>query len=212
MKKYTVVFLLLSLLMALPAHAQSDLYSDAMRKKVEIYQRDMGRIESWLNHIHTMVAKFTQVAPNGERSTGTFYLSRPGKLRWEYDPPSPITIIAKGNVLTYYDKELEQVSYVSLDDTLANFLTRREINFADKDITITAFTKDNTDTAVTIAKSSNKDEGSLTLVFDSKSNELQRMEVTDATGKETKIYFDTIVLDVPLDEKLFTLPKFRGKK
>ncbi len=194
------------------ATAQSDLYGDGMRKKVAIYQRDMARIEESLNRITTMVSTFTQIAANGERSTGVFYLSRPGKLRWEYKEPTPLQIIAKGNVLVYYDVELDQVSHVSLDDTLASFLTREDIRFDDKDITVQGFTRNEQEIAITIVKKASPDEGALTLVFGSTTLEMQRMEVLDATNNRTQIFFESGVYGVPVDEKLFVLPKFRGAK
>lgn len=204
------VALLTPLFKAPAALAESELFGEEMRKKVAIYQRDMARIENKLNEITTMVSTFTQIAPNGERSTGVFYLSRPGRLRWEYKEPTPLQIIAKGSVLVYFDVELDQVSHVSLDDTLANFLTREKIRFDDEDIAIQGFTRDNSEVAVTVAKKQVPEEGQLTLVFGSTSLEMQRMEVVDSTGNRTQIFFESSVYGVPVDEKLFVLPKFRG--
>jgi outer membrane lipoprotein-sorting protein len=194
------------------AIAEDSLYADSMQNKVNIYQQDMARIESALNAITTMVSSFSQVASNGEASSGTFYLSRPGKLRWEYIEPSPIRIITKGKMLVYYDVELDQVSHVSIDDVLASFLTRETIRFNDEDILVTGFTKDAAEIAVTIVSKEKPEESSLTMAFGSTSYELQRLEVVDATQKRTQIFFESSVMGVPIDEKFFTLPKFTGSR
>lgn len=200
----------IAMMTAQTANAQNAPNS-TLQKQFDIYQQDMARIEKRLNEVSTMVSTFTQIAANGERSTGVFYLSRPGKLRWEYKEPTPLQIIAKGSMLVYFDVELDQVSHVSLDDTLANFLTREQIDFSDEDIQIQGFNKSESEIAVTIAKKNAVEEGTLTLAFGSTSLELARMEVTDAAGNRTSIFFESSVYGVPVEDKLFILPKFRGK-
>ena len=181
------------------------------QKEIEIYQRDIATIEHYLNKITTLVSSFTQIDSENNVSQGTFYLSRPGKLRWEYFPPSPILIIAKGSMLTYYDSELDQVSHISLDDNLSGFLTQKVISFSDENIKIISYFKDDKEISITIAQKDKEEEGQLTLVFSSDSFELTKMKILDAIGKETKVSFDTIVYDKPLDSQLFSLPKIRKK-
>lgn len=182
------------------------------REEVSTYRNDMQRIEDYLNRINTLVSNFTQVDTDGVRSDGTFYLSRPGKLRWEYFPPSPVLIIAKGSLLTYYDKELDQVSYISLDESLSGFLTRQHISFASDDIKILRFEKENNRISVTIAQKKSEEEGELTLTFREDVIELLGMSVLDAIGKRTDITFTTVVYDKPLEDKLFVLTKAQRKK
>src|SRR5262249_37609976 len=65
---------------------------------------DIARVEAYLNALRTMQAHFLQVAENGATAQGQFYLSRPGKLRLEYDPPVPILMISEGrDFLIHYD-------------------------------------------------------------------------------------------------------------
>ena len=103
---------------------------------------EIKKIENYLNKIITMSADFTQVDPDGNISTGIFYLKRPGKLRWQYNEPNIITIIANGTLITHYDEELDQVSHVSAGDSLLTFLTRLKIQFT-KDIAVKKFKKAN---------------------------------------------------------------------
>ncbi len=207
---YVLLLMVFSVSVFVNAKARAADSEDDIAKKTAIYQQDMARIEGQLNSIDTMVSTFTQIAANGETSTGVFYLSRPGKLRWEYKEPTPLQIIAKGNMLVYFDVELDQVSHVLLDDTLASFLTREHIRFDDDDILIEAFNKTESEIAITIAKKDAPSEGMLTLAFGSTSLEFQRMEVVDATGSRTSIFFESSVYGVPIEDKMFILPKFRG--
>ncbi|MDP7602638.1 MAG: outer membrane lipoprotein carrier protein LolA, partial [Alphaproteobacteria bacterium] len=69
-------------------------------------QAEIGRVERYLNGTVTLQARFSQIAPDGEVSEGTFYLRRPGRLRFEYDPPNPVLVMADGVWLIYHDREL----------------------------------------------------------------------------------------------------------
>ena len=73
-------------------------------------QADVGRAEQYLNAITTLQAKFLQIGPRGEIAEGVFYLARPGKLRFEYNPPAPALIVADGFRLVFYDRDLDQVT------------------------------------------------------------------------------------------------------
>lgn len=68
---------------------------------------ELKRVENYLNSISTIVADFTQVAPDGTLASGKFYLKRPGKMRWQYEPPTPVLIILNDWHFIYYDYELE---------------------------------------------------------------------------------------------------------
>ncbi|MBY0431339.1 MAG: outer membrane lipoprotein carrier protein LolA, partial [Rhodospirillales bacterium] len=78
---------------------------------------DVQRVEDYLNGITTLQARFLQASPNGATAEGTAYISRPGKMRLAYDPPSPILVVADGRMLVYYDSELKETSYAPLDST-----------------------------------------------------------------------------------------------
>ena len=91
------------------------------------YAKDISAIEYYLNNIKNISAKFNQITSSGAISSGKFYLSRPGKMRVEYDDQPPIVIIVNKAVLTYYDKELDEESNLRTNNTPASFLTRKNI-------------------------------------------------------------------------------------
>ena len=92
------------------------------------------KIEAHLSKLKTMTANFTQESPDGTVSTGKFFLKRPKKMRWQYNPPTPILMVTRGDFLTYYDYELNQVSDIPVD--LLNILSRQNLRFNDADIIV----------------------------------------------------------------------------
>jgi outer membrane lipoprotein-sorting protein len=162
----------------------------------------IARIEAYLNAISTMRASFLQIASTGELARGTFYLRRPGRLRIEYAPPSPVLIVADGHRLTYYDKELETANVAPIDDTLAGFLARERISF-DGDVTITAFARDRGTARITVARRAEPEGGSLTLVFDDSPIRLRQWDVTDPQGVRTRVALEAPEFGTALADSLF---------
>lgn len=169
--------------------------------------------EEYLNGIKTVVSEFIQEAPSGDVSTGTFFLSRPGKLRWQYNPPVPILIVGNKGTITYYDAELDEVSYVKEQETLASFLTRKEIKFSG-DIDVVATESTDRVLRITLALKDKKDEGTMTLVFEEAPFLLRKIEIADAANNRTSINLNNPQFGVAIDDKLFTFknPRFNKKR
>lgn len=175
-------------------------------------KQDIKAVEDYLNNITTLTATFTQMDSEGQMARGTFYLARPGRLRWDYESPSPILIIAKGSLLAYYDKELEQISHVNLDGDLSVFLTKKVISFSDEGLEITKFDKKNNEISITMIQKNKPENGKLTLIFKADKIELERMLMLDAVGKTTTVSFSERVYDKSLEDKLFAFPHVERKK
>lgn len=180
-------------LLALPAQA-TDLSAQD--------KADVARVEAYLNTIRTAESRFTQFASNGEVSTGDFHLQRPGKLRFEYDPPVPILIVATGSDLIYFEKELEQVSYIPVGRTPLGFLLAPTVAFG-KDITVDRVQRQPGALAITGHDTKRPEEGAVTLVFTEQPFELRQWIVRDTQGKSTTISLEGLRTGVTLDPKLF---------
>lgn len=168
--------------------------------------------EEYLNDIKTLTSEFIQEAPSGDVSTGTFFLSRPGKLRWQYNPPVPILIVVNKGSVAYYDAELDETTYLSDKETLTSFLTRPEIKFSD--VEIVNAESENKALRITFALKEKPDEGSMTLVFEEAPFLLRKIEITDATKNTTKINLNNPQMGVAIDDKLFTFknPRYNKKR
>jgi outer membrane lipoprotein-sorting protein len=166
-------------------------------------QAELALIEDYLNSIRTVLSGFSQYSSNGGRAEGTLYLSRPGKLRVEYQPPVPVLVIADGTFLIYYDRNLEQVSYIPLGSTPASILLDKQISLSDDKVTVTGFERSDDQTLISLVRTDNPGEGSITLAFGQRPLALQQWSVTDAQGIVTVVSLVAPRFDVELDRKLF---------
>src|SRR3546814_19825183 len=90
----------------------------------------VARVERYLNDIQTLQGRFVQVSSNGAYAEGDIYLDRPGSLRFDYDPPSPVLIIANGMSMLSYDDELKGANCLTRWVTPRGFLTHEGSRFA----------------------------------------------------------------------------------
>ena len=164
---------------------------------------EVNRIERYLNSMTTVQARFLQASSNGQLAEGNLYISRPGQLRIEYDPPVPVLIVTSGSWLVYYDKELQQVSHIPLRSTPASILTRPDISLLGGDLILTDFESKAGTLRVTLVQASDPYSGRVSLVFDENPMALRKWTVIDAQGIETDVSLVTARFDEPLDRKLF---------
>ena len=93
---------------------------------------DLKRISGYLDGIHTMRARFQQVAAGGGLASGKIYLRRPGLMRVEYEPPVPVLLVADGLWVNYYDSDLDQLTQIPISQTPVWFLLQETIEFTPK--------------------------------------------------------------------------------
>ncbi len=164
---------------------------------------DIRRVESYLNKLSTVKARFLQVSSNGAQAEGDLYISRPGRMRIQYDPPSPVFIVADGSWLIYVDKELDQVSYVPLESTPAGILLDKKISIIGGDFTVTHFENVAGVIRITLYKTDDPGKGILTLVFSDRPLALKKWTITDAQGILTSVSLIGSRFGVALDDGLF---------
>lgn len=163
----------------------------------------LSKAEAYLNGVNTLQARFTQVNPDGSSNEGDLYISRPGKMRLVYDPPSPLEMVADGVFLIIVDKQMKDVSHIGLNDTPAGLLLKKDLTFKDPDLKLGGV-KSAAGT-VEIAASMAKDPaaGKLTLIFTEAPFELKQWRVLDAQRKEVVVTLDNIRLGGKMDPALF---------
>ncbi|GAB6853919.1 LolA family protein [Asaia astilbis] len=166
----------------------------------------IARVQDALNAIHVIKARFQQIAPDGARSTGQAWLERPGKMRFDYDKPSPLLLVANQGKIVYQDRELGQVTTLPLDRTPLGLLLRPDLKLSG-DVTVTAFEHGHGLVQVTLVRTATPSEGSLTLIFAESPLTLRSWVVKDAQGRETQIDLFDVAADQSLAESLFALPK-----
>ena len=162
----------------------------------------INKVEKYLNELHTLKSRFLQATSNGDYTEGTLYLSRPGKMRIEYDPPAQLLIVADGTWLIYNDIELDQITHYPLGMTNANILLKEKISFLQNDLTISKVEHSPGVIGITVAPSE-EGIGQLTLVFYDKPLELKKWVIVDPLGITTSVSLLSSQRDISLDPKLF---------
>lgn len=163
---------------------------------------DVARVNEYLNAITTVKARFRQIAPSGALAAGTIYISRPGKMRVEYDPPVKVLIVATGIWLIYFDGELGQTSYLPLGSSPASFLIKGNTKLGD-DITVTKIVRRKGELRVDMTETGSEEKGSLRMIFDDKPLRLKAWTVVDAQGKSTQVRLIDAQFGLKLDTSLF---------
>lgn len=172
----------------------------------------LADVSNYLNHLTTIQSDFVQVAPDGSLTTGKFYLQRPGKMRWQYDPPVPVLMVSTGKFLTYYDYELEQITNIPLDESLAGFLARPVIDLNAKELKVLEQTRKNGVIRIKLTQTNKPDEGELTLELADKPMVLRNLIIKDAQGQTTNVSLNNARYGVKLNDALFVPPSTLFKK
>ena len=160
------------------------------------------RLEAYLNGITTLRARFVQVSSNGAVAEGDFYLSRPGRLRFEYDPPHPALLIANGVTLLYYDRELKQATFLPLWETPLSFLLRERVDLSDG-VEIVAIERGLAVLRVTLRESQTGTDSEVSLLFAEQPIALKAWEINDAQGIKTQVALLDVELGAELDREIF---------
>jgi outer membrane lipoprotein-sorting protein len=162
----------------------------------------VNNIEKYLNNIDSLTADFMQVDASGESSTGILYILRPGKLRWQYNPPVPILIVVNDSLLTYYDFELKQVSNSSAAGNMIGFLARKNISFS-KDVKVTDVITNAGTVRLNISQLAKERNEKINLIFNQDPIFIKKIEIIDDAGNFTSISLSNIKYGAKIDPKLF---------
>jgi outer membrane lipoprotein-sorting protein len=166
-------------------------------------QKLIGQIQDYLNGLTALTANFLQVAADGSTRTGKAWLQRPGKMRFEYDPPDPQLLVAGFGLLVYHDPDLAQTTNIPLSATPLGILLANKVQLSG-DVTVTNIDREPGEIRLTLIRTGKAAEGSLTLVFNTGPLELRQWVVTDAQQKQTRVSLYDIAPGGPFPDSLFT--------
>jgi outer membrane lipoprotein-sorting protein len=164
-----------------------------------------ARVSSYLSSLQTLVGNFVQVGPDGSKTKGDFYIQKPGKVRFEYDAPSPIAIIADGSSLAVRDTKLATQDIYPLSQTPLRFLLSDRIDLL-KDTNVVNVTADDIYISVTIEeKQALIGTSRLMLMVGTKDGQLKQWTVTDPQGYDTTIAVYNLDSTKKVDPGLFKI-------
>ncbi|MBA5778623.1 outer-membrane lipoprotein carrier protein LolA [Stappia sp. F7233] len=185
-----------ALCLAAPAFALPELTED-QRSTVKA-------VNEYFDSVKTMHGDFIQFGPNGERAEGKFYLARPGKIRFYYNPPAKIDIVADGKSVSVRDRKLATQDIWPLNETPLKFLLEEKVDLLGND-QVSSVTVEPDLVTIGIDDNSTFGSGRLTLIFDAKSTELKQWTVTDAQGLDTSVAIFNTTVNGPTNPKLFVI-------
>ena len=164
-----------------------------------------ARVSSYLSSLQTLVGNFVQVGPDGSKTKGDFYIQKPGKVRFEYEAPSPIAIIADGSSLAVRDTKLATQDIYPLSQTPLRFLLSDRIDLL-KDTNVVNVTADDIYISVTIEeKQALIGTSRLMLMVGVKDGQLKQWTVTDPQGYDTTIAVYNLDSSKKVDPGLFKI-------
>ena len=145
------------------------------------------RVNNYLSTMQLLSGKFVQVGPDGRRTQGTFYISKPGKVRFEYDDPSPIELIADGQSVVVRDRNLATQDVYPLSQTPLRFLLADHVDLTKDTSLVAVYADDVFVTVVVEEKNGVVGTSRLMIMFNAKDMQLKQWTVTDPQGYDTTV-------------------------
>ena len=201
----TMAAAFLALSLAMPAMAARD--SDGSEVELDDTQlAAVDEVNRKFNEMTTLQGNFIQVGPYGERAEGRFFLQKPGKIRFEYAPPSQLLVVSNGVWVGVTDKADKTTDRYPLRTTPLHLLLTQEIDLFE-DTKIAEVYNDNGLITLVLEDVSGEAIGRLTLLFDAETLDLYQWIVTDAQGLDTVVTLTDVKEDEPANEVLFVIPE-----
>ncbi len=165
----------------------------------------LERISGYLSNLQTVVGKFVQVGPDGGRTEGTFYMQKPGRVRFEYNPPSPIDIISDGSSVVVRDRKLATQDLYPLSQTPLRYLLAERIDLLRDTDVVSVSADDSFATVVIEQKQLLVGTDRLMIMFDAKDLTLKQWTVTDPQGFDTTVAVYNLDSTKKPDPNLFVI-------
>lgn len=164
---------------------------------------EVAAVQSYLNGLRTLKAKFIQTDNAGKQVGGTFLLKRPGRMSFTYDPPVKDFIVADGLFINYYDAQMKQGSRTLISKSLADFFLREKLTLSG-DLSVSTVVRDGGMLLVTLVEKKEPKAGSLTLAFtETPTLELRKWRIVDPEGGTTEVELLNVQTGMKLDNDLF---------
>jgi outer membrane lipoprotein-sorting protein len=170
---------------------------------------DLDRVSAYLNSIHTMAGNFVQVGPDGQMDQGRIYLAKPGRLRFEYSPPSPIVIVSDGRTVAVGNTKLKTVDRYPLSATPLGLIVSDDIDLA-QNPAILAVRHESGLLMIEARTTKNRTKANISLVFADPDLELRQWTVVDDQGLATTVALRGVEEGPVLSDTLFVLRDLKG--
>ena len=165
----------------------------------------LNEISSYFNAMTTAEAQFSQFTDTGETSTGRLFIRRPGRIRFEYDPPEATLVVVGGGQVAVFDpKSRDELLRFPLRHSPLSLVLERTVDLAQRDMVVAHFEAES-QTAVTLQDPENPDYGFIQLIFTDNPVQLRQWVVQDNSGGRTHIVLDSLTKGGKLSNVLFNI-------
>lgn len=166
---------------------------------------NLDRISAYLNSIRTLQSEFVQIGPDGAADQGELYIEKPGRIRFAFRAPNPVTIVATGGRIYVKNARLNTVDNHDLDDTPLGLLLNEKVDLA-RNKAVLGVTEQDGALIVRARTSTNRNNSNITLVFSAPAIELRQWTVKDNQGGVTTVALQGAQTGGSLDQSLFAVP------
>ncbi|MBS7537716.1 outer-membrane lipoprotein carrier protein LolA [Ancylobacter lacus] len=165
----------------------------------------IDRINRYFNSFKTMTGDFVQIDPSGARQRGEFYILKPGRVLFEYAPPSQIVLVADGRSVSIRDKRLKTQDISPLSQTPLRFLLSENLDLARNANVVGVYQDDVFATVVLQETQPMVGTYRLMIMFDAKTMQLKQWTVTDPQGYDTTVAVSNLNTREQPDPALFVI-------
>ena len=167
----------------------------------------LGQVSGYLNSFTTAEGQFTQINADGTISTGTIFIKRPGRIRFEYNPPEESLVVAGGGQVAIFDPRSNSgPDRYPLSQTPLSIILERNINFTRTDM-VAGHTSDGTTTTVTAQDPDHPEYGKIQMIYTSSPIELRQWIITDDTDQRTTVILGDLAKDGRVPDILFNIQR-----
>ncbi|MCB8875544.1 LolA family protein [Acidisoma silvae] len=172
-------------------------------------QGDIDAIQTYLNGVKSLQARFLQVDANGNSVGGNVWMMRPGRMRFEYDGPDKLLLVAGHGLLVYYDPAVKQTTNIFLSATPLGLLLQDNLKLSG-DVTVTGIARAKGQIQLSLVRTSKPSAGTITLIFATDPLTLRSWIIRDAQGRQTQISLYDVKYGGDYPNSMFTFvgPQF----
>jgi len=163
---------------------------------------DLNRLSDALNAIRSLKGEFVQLDPNGATEQGEVYIQKPGKMRFEYKPPSTVLVVSDGVDVAVFNRKLNTKDRYPLSTTPLNILLSDHVNLKGSSSVIGIDHKPG-EIVVRARSNDRRVTGNITIVFSDPELALKQWTVVDAQGLATTVTLRNVQTGVALAPELF---------
>jgi outer membrane lipoprotein-sorting protein len=165
-------------------------------------QAGVPEVEKYFNSIRSLQARFVQSNPNGSVVQGTLYLRRPGRMRFEYDAPSQLKIVADGSQVTMWDPPNRDFGQWPIGWTAASFLVKEPFQLSG-DLTVQSVQRQDGLLALTIVQTRKPQEGKIIVRVSENPMQLRGWSIIDNRGNKVDVTLTDFKTGTQLADSLF---------